>query len=91
MILFNRSLVGTVGEETLMTQIVSMNRQLGEPAVKAAAKRVIRVPSNGILGKLARVLEVDPCVVIVDIEGMILRISCFLVQTYVNYYVFYRW
>ncbi|XP_065364719.1 cystathionine beta-synthase [Calliphora vicina] len=63
------SLVGTVGEETLLTQIVSMNRKLDEPVVKAAAKRVIRVPSNGILGKLIRVLEVDPCVVIVDVEN----------------------
>lgn len=61
--------MGTVGEETLLTQMVSMNRQLTEPAVKAVAKRVIRVPSTGILGKVARVLELDPCLIVVDKES----------------------
>lgn len=61
--------MGTVGEETLINQIVSMNRQLNESVIKACAKRVIRMPSEGILGKLARVLEVDPCVAIVDVES----------------------
>lgn len=61
--------MGTVGQETLINQIVSMNRQLDELALKAINKRVIRLPSNGILGKLARIVEVDPCVLIVDQEG----------------------
>jgi len=54
-----------VGQETLINQIVSMNRKLDEPALKAINKRVIRLPETEILGKLARVLEVDPSVLIV--------------------------
>lgn len=61
-----------MSEETVLTQIVSMNRQQDAPVVKAAAKRVIRIPSNGIVGKLARVLELDPCVAIVDEESKLL-------------------
>lgn len=62
------SLLGVVSQETLTTQIVTMNRSLDAPAVKAINKRVIRLSPNDILGKLARVLEVDPCVVIVNKE-----------------------
>uniref|UniRef100_A0A1I8MNS0 Cystathionine beta-synthase n=1 Tax=Musca domestica TaxID=7370 RepID=A0A1I8MNS0_MUSDO len=62
------SILGTVGQETLINQIVSMNRNTDELALKAINKRVIRIPSSAILGKLARVLEVDPCVLIVDKE-----------------------
>ena len=58
--------VGVVGHETLISQMISMNRQQTEQATKAINKRVIRLSSNDILGKLARVLEVDPCVLIVD-------------------------
>lgn len=58
-----------MGQETLINQIVSMNRNTDELALKAINKRVIRIPSSAILGKLARVLEVDPCVLIVDKEG----------------------
>lgn len=61
--------MGVVLQETLINQIVSMNRKTEEPVVKAVNKRIIRLPSNAILGKLARILELDPCVVIVDIEG----------------------
>lgn len=61
--------MGTVGQETLINQMVSMNRQSDELAVKAINKRVIRITSTTILGKLARILEVDPCVLIVDKEG----------------------
>jgi len=53
-----------VGQETLITQIVSMNRQQSDPAIKALNKRVIRLNESEILGKLARVLEVDPSVLI---------------------------
>ncbi|XP_075158358.1 cystathionine beta-synthase [Haematobia irritans] len=63
------SILGTVGQETLINQIVSMNRQPNDMALKAINKRVIRVPSTANLGKLARILEVDPCVLIVDKEG----------------------
>lgn len=63
------TLLGVVLQETLINQIVSMNRKTEEPVVKAVNKRIIRLPSNAILGKLARILELDPCVVIVDIEG----------------------
>ena len=66
------SFIGTVSEETVLTQIVSMNRQQDAPVVKAAAKRVIRIPSNGIVGKLARVVELDPCAAIVDEESKLL-------------------
>lgn len=62
------SIVGVVGQETLINQMVSMNRSPDELAVKAINKRVIRLSSNAILGKLARILEVDPCVLIVDQE-----------------------
>lgn len=48
-----------------MNQIVSMNRQLNEPVIKALNKRIIRLPETEILGKLARVLEVDPSVLII--------------------------
>lgn len=62
----------------MLTQMVSMNRSLTEPAVKAVAKRVIRVPSNGILGKVARVLELDPCLIVVDKESkLLLKDFCF--------------
>lgn len=64
----DNSILGTVGQETLINQIVSMNRQQDELALKAINKRVIRIPSSGILGKLARILEVDPCVLIIDNE-----------------------
>ncbi|XP_013117191.1 cystathionine beta-synthase [Stomoxys calcitrans] len=62
------SILGTVGQETLINQMVSMNRQPSDLALKAINKRVIRMPSSAILGKLARVLEVDPSVLIVDQE-----------------------
>lgn len=52
-------------QETLLSQIVSMNRQLDDPAIKALNKRIIRLTETDILGKLARVLEVDPSVLIV--------------------------
>lgn len=65
----NSSILGTVGQETLINQMVSMNRQSDELAAKAINKRVIRITSTTILGKLARILEVDPCVLIVDKEG----------------------
>ncbi|KAH8256544.1 hypothetical protein KR038_006626 [Drosophila bunnanda] len=58
------SILGVVGQETLITQIVSMNRQPSEPAIKAVNKRVIRLNESDILGKLARVLELDPAVLI---------------------------
>jgi len=61
--------LGVVGQETLINQIVSMNRQLDEPALKAINKRVIRLPETEILGKLARVLEVDPSVLIIKKES----------------------
>lgn len=61
--------MGTVGQETLINQMVSMNRQSDELAAKAINKRAIRITSTTILGKLARILEVDPCVLIVDKEG----------------------
>uniref|UniRef100_W8BEL3 Cystathionine beta-synthase n=1 Tax=Ceratitis capitata TaxID=7213 RepID=W8BEL3_CERCA len=60
--------LGVLLQETLINQIVSMNRKLDEPAVKAVNKRIIRLPANAILGKLARILELDPCVLIVDNE-----------------------
>lgn len=63
------TLLGALLQETLINQIVSMNRKTDEPAVKAVNKRIIRLPSSAILGKLARILELDPCVLIVDIEG----------------------
>ncbi|XP_017491156.1 PREDICTED: cystathionine beta-synthase-like [Rhagoletis zephyria] len=63
------ALLGALLQETLLSQIVSMNRQQDEPAIKAVNKRVIRLPSTAILGKLARILEIDPCVLIVDNEG----------------------
>jgi len=63
------SIVGVVGQETLINQIVSMNRPLSAPAIKAANKRPIRLSTTAILGKLARILEVDPCVLIVDNEA----------------------
>ncbi|EDW68377.1 cystathionine beta-synthase isoform X1 [Drosophila virilis] len=59
------SVLGAVTQETLMNQIVSMNRQLNEPVIKALNKRIIRLPETEILGKLARVLEVDPSVLII--------------------------
>jgi len=59
-----RSILGVVGQETLITQIVSMNRQQSDPAIKALNKRVIRLNESETLGKLARVLEVDPSVLI---------------------------
>ncbi|XP_016954617.1 cystathionine beta-synthase [Drosophila biarmipes] len=58
------SILGVVGQETLITQIVSMNRQQSDPAIKALNKRVIRLNESETLGKLARVLEVDPSVLI---------------------------
>ena len=60
-----RTVLGVVGQETLISQIVSMNRKLDEPALKAVNKRVIRLAETEILGKLARVLEVDPSVLII--------------------------
>ncbi|XP_061395204.1 cystathionine beta-synthase-like [Musca vetustissima] len=62
------SILGTVGQETLINQIVTMNRKTDEVVLKAVNKRIIRIPSSAILGKLARILEVDPCVLIVDKE-----------------------
>ncbi|XP_023177981.2 cystathionine beta-synthase [Drosophila hydei] len=59
------SVLGVVTQETLLSQIVSMNRQLDDPAIKALNKRIIRLTETDILGKLARVLEVDPSVLIV--------------------------
>ncbi|KAH8272421.1 hypothetical protein KR026_007748 [Drosophila bipectinata] len=59
------SVLGVVGQETLITQIVTMNRKQSDPAIKALNKRVIRLPETEILGKLARVLEVDPSVLII--------------------------
>ncbi|KAL7728400.1 hypothetical protein ACLKA6_005163 [Drosophila palustris] len=61
----NGTVLGVVGQETLINQIVSMNRKLDEPALKAINKRVIRLSETEILGKLARVLEVDPSVLII--------------------------
>ncbi|EDW82625.1 uncharacterized protein Dwil_GK25034 [Drosophila willistoni] len=60
----NSSILGVVSQDTLINQIVSLNRQLTDPATKALNKRVIRLSESDILGKLARVLEVDPCVLI---------------------------
>ncbi|XP_037932366.1 uncharacterized protein LOC119667149 [Teleopsis dalmanni] len=65
----NDSIMGVVGQETLINQIVSMSRKPTDPAIKALNKRPIRLTSSDILGKLARVVEVDPCVLIVDKEG----------------------
>jgi len=59
-------IIGVVGQETLLNNIVGMGRNPTEPAVKALNKRVIRLPSNAILGKLARVLDIDPYVLIID-------------------------
>ncbi|XP_034671422.1 cystathionine beta-synthase [Drosophila subobscura] len=59
------SILGVVGQETLINQIVSMNRQRTDPALKALNKRVIRLEPTEVLGKLARILEVDPSVLIV--------------------------
>ncbi|XP_030386654.1 cystathionine beta-synthase [Scaptodrosophila lebanonensis] len=61
----NGSVLGVVGQETLLNQIVSMNRQQHEPASKALNKRIIRLPETEIMGKLARILEVDPSVLII--------------------------
>ncbi|XP_054729598.1 cystathionine beta-synthase [Anastrepha obliqua] len=63
------TILGALVQETLLNQIVSMNRQQDAPAVKAINKRIIRLPSNAILGKLSRILELDPCALIVDNEG----------------------
>ncbi|XP_067640975.1 cystathionine beta-synthase-like [Eurosta solidaginis] len=63
------TLLGAVLQETLLTQIVSMNRLTNETIIKAVNKRIIRLPSDTILGKLARILEIEPCVLIVDKEG----------------------
>jgi len=65
----DESILGIVAQETLVNQIISMNRQLTDRAEKALNKRVIRLSSNDILGKLARVIEIDPCVLIVDKEN----------------------
>lgn len=54
-----------VGQDTLITQIVTMNRQQTDPAIKALNKRVIRLQDTDIVGKLARVLEVDSSVLII--------------------------
>ncbi|EDV98592.1 cystathionine beta-synthase isoform X1 [Drosophila grimshawi] len=59
------SVLGVVTQETLMSQIVSMNCKLNVPVVKAVNKRAIRLPENEKLGKLARILEIDPSVLIV--------------------------
>lgn len=60
-----RKVLGVVSQDTLINQLVSMNRQLNEPALKATNKKVIRLSETEVLGKLARVLEVDPSVLIV--------------------------
>lgn len=44
--------------------MVSMNRQPDELALKAV-QRVSCLPETTILGKIARILEIDPCVIIV--------------------------
>ncbi|XP_020797765.1 cystathionine beta-synthase [Drosophila serrata] len=59
------SILGVVSQETLITQIVSMNRQPSDPVIKALNRRVIRLNESEIIGKLARVLELDPTVLIV--------------------------
>uniref|UniRef100_A0A1A9W8N6 Cystathionine beta-synthase n=1 Tax=Glossina brevipalpis TaxID=37001 RepID=A0A1A9W8N6_9MUSC len=60
------TLLGVVSQENLINQIVSMNRQHNDLALKAINKKIIRVSSSTILGKITRILEVDPCVLIVD-------------------------
>ncbi|XP_055913091.1 cystathionine beta-synthase [Eupeodes corollae] len=60
------SILGVVNQETLINQIVSMNRQNTDPAIKALNKKPIVVTSNAILGKVARVLEVETSVLVVD-------------------------
>ncbi|XP_034114775.2 cystathionine beta-synthase-like protein isoform X2 [Drosophila albomicans] len=68
------AVLGVVGQETLLNQLVSMNRQLDEPALKAINKRVVRLPESDIVGKLARVLEVDPSVLVVGQNEKILAV-----------------
>uniref|UniRef100_D3TMI8 Cystathionine beta-synthase n=1 Tax=Glossina morsitans morsitans TaxID=37546 RepID=D3TMI8_GLOMM len=60
------TILGIISQEALIKQIVSMNRQHSELALKAINKKVIRVSSSTILGKVSRILEVDHCVLIVD-------------------------
>ncbi|KAH8358769.1 hypothetical protein KR093_002273 [Drosophila rubida] len=69
------TVLGVVGQETLISQMVSMNRRLDEPALKAINKRVIRLPESEKLGKLARVLEVDPSVLIIGEKEKILAVA----------------
>lgn len=64
------SILGVVNQETLINQIVSMNRQSSDPALKALNKKAIIVTSNAILGKVARVLEVESSILVADkIDG----------------------
>lgn len=63
---FFRSILGVVTQESLINQIVSMNRKNSDSALKAINKKPIKVTSNAILGKVARVLEVETLVLVID-------------------------
>ncbi|XP_017845358.1 cystathionine beta-synthase-like protein [Drosophila busckii] len=60
------TVLGVITQETLINQIVSMNRQMDAPALKVLNKRIVRLPPCEVVGKLARILEVDPSVLIVS-------------------------
>ncbi|XP_067640988.1 cystathionine beta-synthase-like [Eurosta solidaginis] len=63
------TLLGAVIQDRLINQMVSLNRPHDNPIIDAVNRRAIRLPSNAILGKLARILEADACVLIVDTEA----------------------
>lgn len=64
-ILFRNKILGIISEEKLMQQIVTMNSGTNELSLKAV-QRVPILPETTILGKVARILEIEPCVIIVN-------------------------
>lgn len=57
---------GAVTLESLTTQIVSKNLKQADTVAKAIYKKAIKLDVDTPLGKIARVLEVEPCVILYD-------------------------
>lgn len=63
---FSSELEGVLALKHLTTKVVSQNLQLDQPIEKALFKQFHKVTSDTVLGFVARILETDEFVAVVD-------------------------
>lgn len=73
-----KSIIGAVTSEVLTNQVVSHNLSLKAPASKGIFKKAIKVTSDTIIGKLARILEVEDFVIVFREGELIFLFSFFI-------------